>query len=194
MRGPSGSTINYIITGITVTMDTPITSTSISIVPGSLVVGSIVTYTFTLDQAIDIHETNDYLVIDVPALMTLPTTITCTTIAGITSVSCLRSSATSLKVIYNADPTATLISFSFGGMENYRVADTSVSFSFKIYNQGNYQMEQKTTGVTYTESIITSAALNHDDNIALGEESNITITLTNSFSLYGSFDAALTVL
>ena len=55
-------------------------------------------------------------------------------------------------------------------------------------------MEEITTRLIYTKTNFTSASINYDDDIALGEGSNITITLSNSFSLYSSFYPSLTTL
>lgn len=46
--------------------------------------------------------------------------------------------------------------------------------------------------LSYTESTLTSVTINNDDNIALGEASNITLTITNSLTLYSSLDLTLT--
>lgn len=195
VRGPSGSTINYIVSGITVTMDTAIATTSMNIVPDSLTVGSTTTYTFTITQAIDIHQINDYAVLSLPSLMALPTTVSCTVISGISSINCIRASATSLKVVYLAAPSSSTISFSLANMQNYLIGDQATTYSLNVFNSGNYPMEKYTSyALTYSESTLTTVAINHDDNIALGEASNITLTVTNSFSLYSSLDRTLTQL
>ena len=194
VRGPSGSTINYITSGVTVTMATPTTTTSFTIAPSSLVVASVVSYTFTIALAIDIHQSNDYMLIGLPALMVVPSTPSCVAISGIASINCIAASALTLKVVLTSAPTAGSIVFSLGTVQNYRVAET-LGFSLDIFNSGNYAMESKSSStVTFVKSTISSSSLNFNDNIAVGGFSNITVTLTNSFALYSSFDVALTVL
>ena len=115
VRGPSGSTINYITSGVTVTMATPTTTTSFTIAPSSLVVASIVSYTFTIALAIDIHQSNDYMLIGLPALMVVPSTPSCVAISGIASINCIAASTLTLKVVLTSAPTAGSIVFSLGG-------------------------------------------------------------------------------
>ena len=49
-------------------------------------------------------------------------------------------------------------------------------------------------GVTYSESTLTSVTTNNDSNIAVGELSNITLTISNSLALYASLNRTLTQL
>ena len=121
-------------------MTTPISTGTFTIVPDDMIVGETVPYVFTITQSIDIHEVNDYAVFTIPSLMALPNTVACTVVSGITTVTCVRVSATTLRVTYTSAPTNNIISFSVADMINYKIGDDPVTYTLKIYDELDYEM------------------------------------------------------
>ena len=81
--------------------------------------------------------------------MTLPASPSCTAISG-GSITCVNASPTQLKVTYTSVPSAT-IQFSLASVTNYLVGDQVVNYAARIYDSGDYQMEQYITSpVTYS--------------------------------------------
>lgn len=139
-RGPNGNLINSIESGLTVTMNIATDTQAFSVSPISLTVGTSTTYNFQITHAISSHSINDYVVIDFPALMTLPASPSCTAISG-ASISCGNVSPTQLKVVYTSVPSAT-VHFSLGSVTNYLVGDQAINYASRIYDSGDFQMEQ----------------------------------------------------
>ena len=84
---------------------------------------------------------------------------------------------------------------SVSGITNYLVGDQTVNYALAIFDSGDYKMEEYLVqGVTYSESTLTSVTTNNDSNIAVGELSNITLTISNSLALYASLNRTLTQL
>ena len=124
--------------------------------------------------------------------MSIPASPTCSHISGPT-MSCARVSNTKIKFTYSSISATTGFSASINQLVNYMVADQAVTFKLEIYNSENFLMEQHTAyQLTYSESVLTTVTVNNNDNIALGEASNVTLTVTNSFSLYTSLDVTKT--
>ena len=193
-RGPTGSLINFMDSGLTVTMNVAATTTSFSITPSSLVVGEITSYSFQVTQSITPHSSGDYLIITTPALMSVPGTPSCLAQAGITSISCVALSSNQLKITYASSPGGS-VQASVSGITNYLVGDQTVNYALAIFDSGDYKMEEYLVqGVTYSESTLTSVTTNNDSNIAVGELSNITLTISNSLALYASLNRTLTQL
>lgn len=194
VRGPFGSLINYIETGLTVTMSVAATTTSFVINPSSNIVGTSTLYSFQITHAISPHSINDYAVITIPSLMTLPTPLSCSAVSGITNISCIAVSNIQLKVVYLSTPSS-VIQFNLASVVNYLVGDQSVAYTLQIFDSGNYKMEEYLSQFfAYSESTLTSVNPNNDRNVALGELSNITLTISNALTLYPSLDASLTQL
>lgn len=140
VRGSTGSIINYIQSGVTITMNTSATVSSYSVSPNSLTVGDITPYTLTISHSIPIHTANDYAIITIPSLMSLPSSLSCTALSGISSVNCLPVSNTVFKIIYTSSPSSTTIQVSILNITNYLIGDQSVSYSLSIYDSLDYLM------------------------------------------------------
>lgn len=139
-RGPTGSLINFMDAGLTVTMNVAATTSAFSVTPTSLVVGNVTSYTFQVTHIISPHSATDYLTISFPSLMALPGTLSCTAVSGVTSVSCMSLSTSQLKIIYNTTPGAT-VQISLSGVTNYLVGDQTVNYALAIYDSGDFKME-----------------------------------------------------
>ena len=94
--------------------------------------------------------------------------------------------------MYTSTP-GNIVQLTLQDIANYDLADFDVSFSVNVYDGEDYLMEQYAEyNVSFTEAQISSITVNNDDNIALGEVSNVTLTITNGFSINAAFDSTLT--
>ena len=184
--------VNFINSGLTATMTTPATTTAFSISPLSSVVHSTQQYNLGFSLAVP-HQNGDYFTLTLPASMAISASPTCSGLSGISSVSCVLLNTTAIKVNLNAVPLA-VSQIAVFSIRNYDVA-TSVSFQAFFFDSGNFAMESTTVAaVTYTPAAITTFSLNNNNQIALYENSNITITLSTPFALDSSFTPALAAL
>lgn len=103
-------------------MNVAATTTSFTITPNSYQVGATTTYSFQISHTITTHSINDYAIITIPSLMTLPTTASCSVVMGISNISCITMSNNQLKVIYSSSPT-TVIRFNLASQVNYLIGD-----------------------------------------------------------------------
>ena len=189
--GPSG-TVNYLSTNLIITMTTPATTTTFTIAPTSSLVHATTSYTLGLTFAVP-HISADYLTFSIDPSMSFVTPV-CTPVSGIASISCATSNASTLVVTFNAAPQSTA-QISFASIVNYDVSGVPISFRAHLFNSGGYAMES-TAAVShsYTVDAITTASVNNNNQIALYENSNLTLTLSAPFALHSTFDSALTQL
>ena len=181
--------INFLSSGLTVTMSVANTLDSFTVTPASLVVHDTNTYTISINHAVAAHALNDYALITFPDLIAVPASPSCSASSG--TVTCSQHSASVLKAIYATTP-GDVVQFTITSLVNYDLADLDVTFSVEVFDLQDYLMEKdEEFNVTFTEAQIASVSTNNDDNIALGEVSNITLTITNGFSISNQFDAAL---
>jgi hypothetical protein len=189
--GPIGI-VDSIISGLLVTMTTPATTSSFTIAPLNDMVHTFTQYNLALTFAVP-HQNGDYFVMKIPASMAYSASPTCVPISGIVSVSCILLNLTAIKVNLGAVPSASA-QISISNIRNYDVA-TSQSFQLFFYNSGNYDMEATgTASTTYSTMAISTFSVNNNDQIALYESSNLTVTLSTPFSMDSSFLANQTSL
>ena len=160
--------------------------------PASSIVHDSTTYTININHLIDKHVANNYAIIVFPNLIEVPASPSCSATSG--TITCSKLSAYQLKAVYDTTPADT-IEFTLTNIINYDLADYDVTFSISIYDSENYLMEvDDEYNLTFVEATFSSITANNDDNIALGEASNITLTITNGFSIDSSFSTSLTKL
>ncbi len=149
-------------------MSVAATTTSFVINPSSSIVSTSTSYSFQITHTISPHSINDYAIITIPSLMTLPTPLSCSVVSGISNISCIAVSNIQLKVVYLSTPSS-VIQFNLLSVVNYLVGDQSVSYTLQIFDSGNYKMEEYLSQlITYSESTLTSVNTNNDRNVALG--------------------------
>ena len=177
--------VDSITSGLTVTMTTPATSTSFTIAPLNSIVHTLTQYNLAISFAVP-HQIGDYFIMQIPPSMTFSATPTCVPISGIASIGCILLNLTAIKVNLNAVPTASA-QISISNIRNYDVA-TSQSFQLFFYNSGDFDMEVTPTGsTTYTPTAISPPTVSNNDQIALYESSNITLTISTPFTMDSSF-------
>lgn len=149
-------------------MNVAATTTDFNINPSSNIVSTSTSYSFQISHAISPHSINDYAIITIPSLMTLPNPLSCSVVSGITNMSCIAVSNTQLKVVYLSAPSS-VIQFNIASFVNYLVGDQSVPYSLSVFDSANFKMEEYLSqSLTYSESTLTSVNVNNDSNIALG--------------------------
>lgn len=149
-------------------MSVAATTTSFVINPSSSIVSTSTSYSFQITHTISPHSINDYAIITIPSLMTLPTPLSCSVVSGISNISCIAVSNIQLKVVYVSTPSS-VIQFNLLSVVNYLVGDQSVSYTLQIFDSGNYKMEEYLSQlIAYSESTLTSVNTNNDSNVALG--------------------------
>lgn len=149
-------------------MSVAATTTSFVINPSSSIVSTSTSYSFQITHTISPHSINDYAIITIPSLMTLPTPLSCSVVSGISNIFCIAVSNIQLKVVYLSTPSS-VIQFNLLSVVNYLVGDQSVSYTLQIFDSGNFKMEEYLSQLfTYSESTLTSVNTNNDSNVALG--------------------------
>lgn len=138
-RGPSGALVNFIDTGLTVTMTVAATAAGFTVAPISVTVGQSTNYNFQIVHTVTAHAINDYAIITIPSLMTLPTTPSCTAVSGIASITCFAMTNTQLKVTYTAVPSTTIV-IGLQSFTNYLVGDQTVNYALAIFDSLDYSM------------------------------------------------------
>ncbi len=137
--GPSNTMVNYLDTGLTVTMNISANTVGFAVSPNVFTVGATTTYYFQITHAISAHTVNDYAIITFPSLMSVPSTPSCSATAGITTINCVSPSSTQLTVTYATAPSTT-IQFSVLSIINYLVGDQSKNYALKIYDSSGFLM------------------------------------------------------
>lgn len=190
--GPIGM-IDYINSGLTVTMTTAAVATSFSLVPSDFTVHASTVYTLSTTFFMP-HSANDYMLLTIPASMQYSSTPSCSGQLGIAIVTCSVLNATTLKLVMTTVPSSS-ITLTINSIRNYDISSTSISLVCYIYNSGNYLMESTPAStITYTPTTITSFSFASNNQIVLNQASNLSITLSTPFSIDSSFSSTLTKL
>jgi hypothetical protein len=134
--GPLGQ-VNYISTGLSVTMQTPATSIAFSISPLSFVVHALTKYSLGFTFAVP-HSANDYFDLSIPSSMAFSASPTCAQVSGFAGISCATVNTTSIRITITASPLL-VSAMSIQNIRNYDIA-TSLSYSVTIYNSLGFAM------------------------------------------------------
>lgn len=94
----SVSLINYVTSGLSVTMTTATNVNTLTIVPDSSTVHASTTYSVTVTHTVSTHQANDYFYLSLPAPMVFPASPACSVNTGVTNVNCVRQNISTLKV------------------------------------------------------------------------------------------------
>ncbi|OMJ74195.1 hypothetical protein SteCoe_26950 [Stentor coeruleus] len=147
----SNYSIDQKTSGISVTVTTANTLSSVIITPGSYINGQSCTYTFTI-KVTNITPTNAYAIIEAPSQVTLPATPTCAVGSGISTIACSYSSSTSFKAIFTFSTSTiaseTSITFTLNSVINPGTTKTSDTFKAYTYTTDGYKIDMKDTGIT----------------------------------------------
>ena len=171
-------------------MTTPATTNAFSVSPVSSTVHAVTSYTVSFTFAVP-HASGDYFSFGIDPSMAF-SSVACTPVSGIASVSCATSNSTTLVVTFTAVPSATA-QISIASIRNYDVSSTAIPYISHFYNSGGFAMESTNTVTqSYTSDAITSVTINNNDQIALYELSNFTLLVTSPFSIHSTFLANTT--
>lgn len=182
--GPLGQ-VNNLTSGLTLTVTIPATSTIFSLTSFSSTVHSFTDYTLTVTLAVP-HQANDYFLLKIPSSMAFSALPSCNALAGVASAGCLILNG-SLRVTLGGIPTGP-VQVNISAIRNYDIAETSVSFNVTFYSSTNFQMETTpNSSIIYTAATLSQCSVSNNDQIALNEASNITLTITTPFSIHSSF-------
>lgn len=130
--------INYINSGLTITMTTAAVSTSVGIIPSSLVVHTSTTYTISISFSV-LHVATDYLILEVPSSMEILASAVCSPISGVAVITCTVPTKSTIKIVLASIPVSN-IEFSITSIRNYDISSTSVPFICNIYTTAGYLM------------------------------------------------------
>lgn len=188
--GPVGL-INYISSGLTITMTNAATSSNFSLTPQTLTVHATSNYTlyitFTTPQT-----SSNYMILTIPSSMQFSASPSCSVIQGIALVGCSLLNTSSLKMVMSSIPSGT-ISFTIMSIRNYDIGSWSIGFVVSTYNSGGYLMETTSNSfVSYSPDTIITYSVSSNNQIVLNQASNITITFTTPFTIDSSFTSSLT--
>ena len=130
--------MNYISSGLVVTMLTPTTSTNFSVVPTSPTVHALTTYTISITFAVP-HQSGDYFTFTIDPTMSI-SSLNCTANSGVVSVSCFLFNSSSINTTFTSTP-STSVQIAISSIRNYDVSSTGINFQAFLYNSASYQME-----------------------------------------------------
>lgn len=133
----AAGTVNFINSGLAVTMTTPATTTSFAVTPTSSVVHATTTYTLIFTFAVP-HQSGDYFkfVIDPSMAFSGPS---CNPVSGVASLSCVASNASTVVVTFTSIPQSTA-SISITSIRNFDISGSVISFSVAFFSAANYPM------------------------------------------------------
>jgi hypothetical protein len=189
--GPLGM-VDSVTTALIATMTTPAATPAFTVAPLSSTVHTFAQYNLAFTFAVP-HAAGDYMTLSIPSSMAIQASPSCSPISGIGSVSCGIINATSLKISLNAVPSASA-QISILSIRNYDIA-TSQSFTVQLFNAADYSMETTAAAsTTYTPAALTASPVNYNDQIALYEDSNLTLQVSSPFAIDSSFQANQTAL
>ncbi len=132
--GPLGN-VNYNSSGLVVTMVTPAISTNFSVVPISQTVHALTGYTISITFAVP-HQSGDYFTFSVDPTMTI-SSLNCTAISGVASVSCFLFSSSSINTTFTSVPSNS-VQITISLIRNYDISNTGINFQAFLYNSANY--------------------------------------------------------
>lgn len=181
--------IDYVNSGLTVTMTTAHEFALVSISTSNDIVGKTASFSFSLTPYNPMYSGGTVL-ITFPDSVKFPTSPTCTVIGVTTEVTCTRSgSELQATVIFSSSTVTSLYGFTVASCTN--PTSTETTDSFEVYSYiGTYKIDKINTGATLSIStpgaLLASIAL---DNYGINEstEYRFTITTTNTLPAGGYF-------
>jgi hypothetical protein len=163
--GPLGE-VNYISTGVTITMTTPATSSAFSVNTLSLTVHATTQYTFSITTTVP-KLAGNYFRLSIPDSMAFSGP-SCLPVTGITNITCVIANSTSLVVTLSTTPTASTIVIAINSIRNYDISATAVPFQLFFFSTNTFATETTPVqSLTYTPDTITVVTVNNNDQIAL---------------------------
>lgn len=185
--------INYVNTSLIITMTIPATTTAFTLTPASNVVHSSTSYDLAFTFAVP-HSIGDYFLFSIDPSMTV-SSVSCVAVSGVASLSgCTTPNLTTVKVTFGANPSVSA-QITISSIRNYDISSTAIPFVVYFFNSLDYGMETTPTrSLTFTADSIATFSLNNNDQIALYEDSNITLTVSSPFAIGTSFNSSNTQL
>ena len=175
------------LTGITFTTLPNILS-SITVEPENPIPGAATSYTVQFTSVVAIPSAGS-IAVRIPTEITVSSP-TCTFNQGVLgpSASCSYTEATRTILVTNGGPFSTTISFTIDGLTNPS-SGTSSTFQVYTYDGGNYEIDQKTTSLTY-EYLCTLPC----NTCMTGQPSNCTSCFTSEYTdkIYLYYGSCLT--
>lgn len=173
-------------------MITPATTTAFTLNPLTVVVHSTTSYDLAFTFAVP-HSIGDYFLFSIDPSMIF-SSLTCVAVSGASLSGCVTPNSTTIKVTFAAGPSSSAqIRLSY--IRNYDISNTAISFTVSFFNSLDYPMETTPTrSLTYTADTIVTFSVNNNDQIALYEYSNITLTVSSPFGIDSSFNSSSTQL
>jgi len=131
------SLTNFISSGIIVTMNTPYQLSTFSITPLISTVHADTKQTLNIVHVIPLS-VNDYLLVNFDSSMTISTSLTCSPLSGITTITCTKINNSQLKIAYTSSPSSQTLRFDINTVMNYDIAQTAISFTAVLYTSENF--------------------------------------------------------
>ena len=132
--------INYVTSGVLVSMTTAATSASFTVSPASLLVHQTTTYSISL-SFYGPSSSGDYLILSLPLGMAVTDPPSCTAVSGVAALNCIFTDSTHLTITLLALP-ANSISLTASSLQNYDVSSTPVTLQMQTYSSAGYLQEQ----------------------------------------------------
>jgi hypothetical protein len=176
--------MEYLYNGITITMTTPATLSYFQVTPSDSSANALNMYTFDMNFLLT-HNSGDRVMITLPTSVTLSGVFSCSSLTTNVTVGCTQTSSSIIQFIitYTSVVYPSSLKFTLSNLTNNWYAGT-VSFGLQTTNNDTtfYYMEQATGVVNYQAANLI-ATVNNDNSIVLMGTSQLTFTLTSSFTL-----------
>lgn len=178
----NGYLMEYLYSGITVTMTTPAALSFAAVVPTDTTVNAVTSYLVSLSFS-QTHYSGDSVIITIPSTITLRTGLTCSSSVGGLTVSCLQQSANVIRVTMTGTIGSSL-AVTISNFQNNWFANANI---FTIQTTTNsstntFYVEESTVTVTMTPASLTVSYVG-TNSLALLSSSILSLRITSPFTL-----------
>lgn len=181
----------YMLTGLSVTMDTAAPIAGFSVTTTNNTVSQIANYTFAF-TFLTTHYSGDRVVLNIPTEITIGSGFQCTPVLGLIAVACTQTSSTVIEVVltFGTFPTDFKIGFTITGFTNNWLASPSSIGLVTTTNQTvRYYVEKGTAQLTYNPAQLVFSVL-QDQNIVLLSNSTLKLTVQSQYAITKATDTA----
>ena len=175
--------MEYMTTGLTVTMTTPTTLTFSSLTPTNATANGQTSYVLAVTFS-QTHYSGDKIVLTVPTTITLNSGFTCTTTTSGLSVACFKQSTQDLAITVTSTGIYTSITVTITNFQNNWYSSSS-SFPIKTTTNdtsSTYYVEQGTASVTMTAAVL-STSYTPTNLLTLLSSSTLSLRITSPFTI-----------
>jgi len=172
--------MEYMNSGITLTLTTPTTLSNLTANPVSHIVNDITTYSFAIGLSQQ-HYSGDRFIITFPTTLKINSGFQCSSSTSGITVSCIKSSAQVLTVTITALTVPSNLNLSITNIQNnWYVSSSSITIQTTTNDTTYYYVEESSATVTLDHATITSS-YTPTNSLVLLSTSTLQISISNPF-------------